>query len=109
MQKRNFVGILALSLMVLVLISSLSGCEFSSDLLDFDFSLYLDNPVGDVLGDILLILLIFIVAILLLPLFLIILAIALVFSIIFAILEFIFAIIMMVVGFLGLVFNWNLI
>ena len=109
MKKRNILSILALSLMVLVLIFSLSGCEFSSDLWDFDFSLSLDNPVGDVLGDILLILLIFIVAILLLPLFLIIVAIALVFSVIFAILEFIFAIIMMVVGFLGLVFNWNLI
>ena len=109
MKKRNILSILALSLMVLVLISSLSGCEFSSDLLDFDFSLYLDNPVGDVLGDILLILLIIILAIILIPIFLIILAIALVFSVIFAILEFIFAIIMMVVGFLGLIFNWNLI
>lgn len=109
MKKRDFVGILALSLMVLVLISSLSGCEFSSDLLDFDFSLSLDNPVGDVLGDIILILLIIILAIVLIPIFLIILAIALVFSVIFAILEFIFAIIMTVVGFLGLIFNWHLI
>ena len=109
MKKRNFVSILALSLMVLILISSLSGCEFSTDLLDFDFSVSLDNPVGDVLGDILLILLIIILAIILIPIFLIIFAIALVFSVIFAILEFIFAIIMAVVGFLGMIFNWNLI
>jgi hypothetical protein len=109
MKARNFVKILTLFLMSLILISALSGCEFSTDFSDFDFSIVWDNPVGDVIGDIIVIFLIIIVAILLLPLFLIILAIALVFSVIFAILEFIFAIIMMVVGFLGLIFNWNLI
>lgn len=109
MKARNFVKILTLFLMALILISALSGCEFSTDFSDFDLSIVWDNPVGDVIGDIIVIFLIIIVAILLLPLVLIILIVALICSIVFAILEFIFSIIMVVVAFFAMIFNWNII
>ncbi len=109
MKTKSIFKLFLLSIAVFILITSLSACEFNTTNTDFDFSIAWDNPVGDVIGDILVIFLIIIVAILLLPLILIILIIALIFSIIFAILEFIFSVIMVIVAFFAMIFNWNII
>lgn len=109
MKAKSIYKLIVFTVAVLVLISSLSACEFNGNINGFDFSAILDNPVGDVIGDIIVIFLIIIVAILLLPLVLIILIVALICSIVFAILEFIFSIIMVVVAFFAMIFNWNII
>lgn len=109
MKAKQCIKFFLLITALILVISSLSGCHFEFDSSDFDLHALFDNPTGDVLGDILIGILVLLIIIILLPLFLILLVVSLIFSIFFFVLEIIGSIIMLIVAFFGMIFNWNLI